>query len=95
MSEYRETISLPVSEQYNGVRIDRFLAEEAENLTRSMAQKLCDSGLVMVGQNKYGRAISYPPERSFLPAFPSLNNWKLQQKTFLWILYTKILPCLW
>lgn len=70
MSEYRETISLPVSEQYNGVRIDRFLAEEAENLTRSMAQKLCDSGLVMVGQKQIGKSYKLSAGEVVLACIP-------------------------
>ena len=70
MSEYRETISLPVSEQYNGVRIDRFLAEEAENLTRSMAQKLCDSGLVTVGQKQIGKSYKLSAGEVVLACIP-------------------------
>ena len=56
MNEYCEKISLSVSEQYNGLRIDRFLAEEAEGVSRSIAQKLCDSGMVTVNGKAVGKS---------------------------------------
>ena len=70
MTEYREKISLPVSEQYNGVRIDRFLAEEAENLTRSMAQKLCDSGMVEVNGKTVGKSYKLSADEIVLACVP-------------------------
>jgi len=70
VTEYREKISLPVSEQYNGVRIDRFLAEEAENLTRSMAQKLCDSGMVEVNGKTVGKSYKLSADEIVLACVP-------------------------
>lgn len=56
MNEYCEKISLSVAEQFNGLRIDRFLAEEADGVTRSMAQKLCDNGMVSVNGKTVGKS---------------------------------------
>jgi len=56
VNEYCEKISLSVAEQFNGLRIDRFLAEEADGVTRSMAQKLCDNGMVSVNGKTVGKS---------------------------------------
>ncbi|MBR5558636.1 MAG: RluA family pseudouridine synthase [Oscillospiraceae bacterium] len=74
MTEYREKISLPVPEQYNGVRIDRFLAEEAENLTRSMAQKLCDSGMVEVDGKPVGKSYKLSTNEIVMACVPQLEE---------------------
>lgn len=56
MSETMEVLSLQAGQQHSGLRIDRFLAEEAEGVTRSMAQKLCDSNLVQVNGKPVGKS---------------------------------------
>lgn len=56
MSKTMEVLTLTAEEQHSGLRIDRFLAEEAEGVTRSMAQKLCDSALVQVNGRPVGKS---------------------------------------
>jgi len=49
VSDYREVVTLLASQDDAGRRLDRFLAEESEgSVTRSLAQKLCDAGQVLV-----------------------------------------------
>ena len=48
MKDCLEKLVLTAEACHAGLRIDSFLAEEAESLTRSMAQKLCENGRVAV-----------------------------------------------
>ncbi len=70
MSEIMEVLTLPVDEQYNGLRIDRFLAEEAEGVTRSMAQKLCDSALVQIDGKPVGKSYKLTAGQVVLASLP-------------------------
>ncbi len=70
MTEFREKISLIVSEQFNGMRIDRFLAEEAEDITRSMAQKLCDNGMVEINGKAVGKSYKLTQGECVLATVP-------------------------
>lgn len=45
-----DKISIIAQEQDEGTRVDKFLAENADNITRSAAQKMLSDGLVLVNE---------------------------------------------
>ena len=78
-----------VTEETAGDRIDKFLAEQYENLSRSFLQKLLKSGEVMVD----GRPVkaSYKVAEGDLISFevPELWSRRSCRRIFHWIFYMR------
>ena len=51
-------LCLPVEEQQNGERIDKFLQESIPGMSRSQAQKWITQGFVKIGEKQAGKMIS-------------------------------------
>lgn len=47
-----EKIEFKISEEYSGIRIDKFLADNVKEISRGYIQELIDDGLVLVNGNK-------------------------------------------
>ena len=68
-----KTVILPCTPEQAGMRIDLFISEQIENLTRSAAQKLCEQGMVTTDEKAVAKnykirgseqiAVSIPPVR--------------------------------
>ena len=54
------TLSFTVSAEEGGMRLDRFLAENAEDMTRSFLQKLIRDGAVSVNGKQEKASFSLP-----------------------------------
>lgn len=55
-------LCLPVEEQQNGERIDKFLQESIPGMSRSQAQKWIAQGFVKSERNRQVKMISSNPE---------------------------------
>ncbi len=51
-----QQMTIQVTKSDAGQRIDRFLSEQLQELNRSMAQKLCEQGLVLCGTKAVGKS---------------------------------------